>query len=58
MKITTINPATEEIIQEYETFSSDKVFGIVKHSYSAYEKWKQLSIEKRAAYFRKLAKIT
>ena len=57
MKFHTINPATEEVIGEYELMSRDKVISIVKDSGKDFEGWRSLDISERAYYFRKLAKV-
>lgn len=57
MKIISINPATEEVNKEFETFSEDEVINICKCARKAFEKWKKLDIKERANYLIKLADI-
>ena len=57
MKFETINPATEEIIDEYELMPKEKVISFAKNSKAAFNEWKKLDVSERADYFRKLAKV-
>src|SRR3989344_9599655 len=57
MKFHTINPATEEVIDEYELMPKEKVLSQLKKSHSAFSDWKQLDVSKRAQYFKKLAQV-
>src|SRR5574338_315410 len=49
MSVKTINPATEEVIAEYEIISNEKISESVKKSRSAFGEWKK-DIKKRAAF--------
>lgn len=57
MKFKTINPATEEVIAEYEIMPKDNVLNAAKKSHDAFREWKKLDISERSDYFRKLAGI-
>ena len=57
MKFKTINPATEEVISEYETMPNKEVLNTAKNSHAAFYEWKQLDISERAIYFKKLASV-
>ena len=57
MKFKTINPATEDVIAEYESKPKDKVLDAAKKSRAAFHEWKQLDISERAYYFRRLAQV-
>jgi succinate-semialdehyde dehydrogenase/glutarate-semialdehyde dehydrogenase/succinyl-CoA reductase len=48
-KITTINPATEEIIQEYEIISLEEIKEKVKNANNAFKTWKN-DIDQRSSY--------
>ncbi|HMK32025.1 MAG TPA: NAD-dependent succinate-semialdehyde dehydrogenase [Nitrosopumilaceae archaeon] len=54
MKVTTINPATEEVITEYEIINKEKISEAVKKSRAAFSEWKK-DIKKRAAFVHTLA---
>lgn len=53
----TINPATEEVLNEYNVMSREEALDIAEKSNSAFNKWKRLTISQRAEYFRNLAKV-
>ena len=56
LKIQTINPATEQIIGEYEAISEHQVNEEVNHSRMIYEKiWKKFDISERAKLLRNLS---
>ena len=57
MKFQTINPATEEVIAEYEIMLKDKVLESAKKSKAAFQEWKRLDVFERADYFRKIAQV-
>ena len=57
MKFHTINPATEEVIDEYELMPKERVLSQLKKSHSAFNDWKQLDVSERAKHFRKLAQV-
>ncbi len=49
MKITTINPATEEKIKEYELFTQKQLDTVIKNSREGFEKWKSHSVAYRSS---------
>lgn len=57
MKFKTINPATEELIAEYEIMPKEEVIDAAKSSHAAFHEWKHFDISERAGYFRKLAQV-
>lgn len=57
MQITTINPATGEIIRRYEEMSADETMQIIQASHQAYLSWREYSIARRAEPVRKLAEL-
>ncbi len=57
MKFHTINPATEEIIDEYELMPQERVLEVAKKSSHAFNEWKKLGVSERSKYFRKLARV-
>jgi acyl-CoA reductase-like NAD-dependent aldehyde dehydrogenase len=57
MNFKTINPATEEVIAEYEIMLKDKVIDAAKKSHVAFKQWKEFDVSERAPYFRNLAQI-
>ena len=57
MKIQTINPATEEPINEYELMTKEEVFSIAKKSRDAFLEWKTTDISERAVFLRNSADI-
>ena len=55
MKITTINPATEEVLAEYESLTEQEVHENVKDSRYVFETvWKKFDISERAKLLRSL----
>jgi acyl-CoA reductase-like NAD-dependent aldehyde dehydrogenase len=54
-KLKTINPATEEILNEYEIISKEKVYDTVKKAKNAFFEWKK-DIDKRAEFLYAFAK--
>ena len=57
MKFKTINPATEEVISEYELMPREKVIDVAKESHDVFQEWRNLDILERASYFRNLAVV-
>jgi succinate-semialdehyde dehydrogenase/glutarate-semialdehyde dehydrogenase/succinyl-CoA reductase len=53
-KIITINPATEEILQEYDIISKNEIKEKVKNAKYAFKTWKH-DIEERTSYIVTLA---
>src|ERR1041385_7183209 len=54
-KLKTINPATEEVLNEYELFSKEQLNDIVKKSKDAFLEWKK-DIDKRTDFLYAFAK--
>jgi len=57
MRFKTINPATEELIKEYETQDKEDIFKIVNEAQYAFNDWKSKDISERAKYMRKLSQV-
>ena len=58
MKITTINPATEEVLAEYESIPAEQVKDEVQDSRRVFESiWKKFDISERAKLLRSLGHI-
>ncbi len=55
--ITTINPATEQILSRYSFHSPEQVLNYVQKSHMAFESWKDLSIIERGEFFVRLAAV-
>ncbi|MBI1970217.1 NAD-dependent succinate-semialdehyde dehydrogenase, partial [Candidatus Woesearchaeota archaeon] len=56
-KFQTINPATEEVIREYETMPKAQVLGIVQQCHDAFRVWKNYSMKERAAQISHLGTV-
>ena len=54
-KLTTINPATEEILNEYDIMTEDQIKGAAKQAKNAFFEWKK-DIDKRAEFLYAFAK--
>lgn len=57
MKIKTINPATEEIIETYETMSPETVLEIARQSEEAFQLWRNLTVGERTPYLTALGAV-
>ena len=57
IKIKTVNPATEEQIEEYDVMSKEKALSVCKESDKVFQMWKQLDISERINHFKNLAAI-
>lgn len=57
MTIQTINPATEEVIAEYEEMSENEFNRIIDDTHDAFKKWRNVSFAKRAQPMLKLADL-
>jgi acyl-CoA reductase-like NAD-dependent aldehyde dehydrogenase len=57
MTVTTINPATEEVIKDYDHMSQKEVMAVLDDVHQAFLEWKALSVQQRASYFIKLAGV-
>jgi succinate-semialdehyde dehydrogenase/glutarate-semialdehyde dehydrogenase len=56
-KIQSINPATEEVNKEFETYSDEKIVKIAKNVKHAFTGWKGFSVGERASYLKMLAEV-
>jgi acyl-CoA reductase-like NAD-dependent aldehyde dehydrogenase len=56
-KISTINPATGQIIHSYETTDMEQIPLIVGNARTAFTKWKKKDVVERCDYIRSLAKV-
>ena len=56
-KISTINPATGQIIQSYEGTDIEQISYIVSNARTAFEMWKKKDLVERCDYIRNLAKV-
>ncbi|MBR8538191.1 NAD-dependent succinate-semialdehyde dehydrogenase [Carboxylicivirga sediminis] len=57
MYLKSINPATGEIIREYEEFHSDEIDNAIAANYEAYKGWRKEPVEQRAQLLIKAAKV-
>ena len=57
MAIVAINPATNEIIKEYQEMNPDEVQAIIEKADAAFSDWRRTSFPHRAALMRKAAQI-
>ena len=57
MAIVAINPATNEIIKEYQELTPDEVRSIIMKADAAFRDWRRTSFAERAALMRKAARI-
>jgi succinate-semialdehyde dehydrogenase/glutarate-semialdehyde dehydrogenase len=57
MKIKTINPATEEVIETYETMSPESVLEIARQSEEAFRLWRNRTVGERAPYLTALGAV-
>ena len=57
MFLKSINPATGEIIREYEEFHSDEIDNAIEANYQAYKLWRKQPVRKRADLLLKAAKV-
>jgi len=55
--ITTVNPATEEILANYEELTSEQIEEKLRQSIEAFESWKKTSLAERSSLMKKLAKL-
>jgi succinate-semialdehyde dehydrogenase / glutarate-semialdehyde dehydrogenase len=56
-KISTINPATGQIIHSYETTDIEKISRTVDNARTAFSKWKKKDVVERCDYIRSLARV-
>ncbi|MCG8582212.1 MAG: NAD-dependent succinate-semialdehyde dehydrogenase [Bacteroidales bacterium] len=57
MFLKSINPATGEVIREYEEFHSDEIDNAIEANYKAYKLWRKESPGKRAELLQKAAQV-
>lgn len=57
MSIRSVNPATDELIQSYESHSEADVEKAIKNAHSAFQSWRFIDIDERAGYLTKAAEI-
>jgi succinate-semialdehyde dehydrogenase/glutarate-semialdehyde dehydrogenase len=57
MKFQTVNPATEEVLQTYETMPRQEVLEIARRSHRAFQQWRDLPVAERAPLFVNLAGV-
>jgi succinate-semialdehyde dehydrogenase/glutarate-semialdehyde dehydrogenase len=55
-QISTVNPATDTVIETYNVMSKEDACAIVDKSHAAFQKWRELSHEERAPVLRSIAK--
>ncbi len=55
MTITTVNPATEEILAEYPEMSGSQIEDVLHHTDSAFNTWRRVPLSDRAELLRTLA---
>jgi len=55
--LTSINPATEEQIAEYEEHSKEEVYEIIRLNEQAFQEWQSYSFEDRSELLKKAGKI-
>ncbi len=53
--ILTVNPATEEVIAEYQTMTSGEIEEILNHSHRDFLSWRMVSSQERSTLMRRLA---
>lgn len=57
MTITTINPATAEVLATYQEMPQAEAYGIIEKTQSAYLQWRRKSFAERAVLMNKLAAL-
>lgn len=56
MKVTTINPATEQTLDEYEVMASDDINNVVQKARQSFQEWRN-NMQKRAAFLYNVAHL-
>ncbi|MGA9154514.1 MAG: NAD-dependent succinate-semialdehyde dehydrogenase [Candidatus Nitrosopolaris sp.] len=56
MKVTTINPATEQTLEEYEVMTSDDINMVVQKARQSFQEWRN-NMQKRAAFLYNVAHL-
>ena len=57
MKFQTVNPATEEVVADYETMPATEVLAIASQAHAAFLEWRELGVAERAPYLVALAAV-
>jgi succinate-semialdehyde dehydrogenase / glutarate-semialdehyde dehydrogenase len=57
MALKTINPATEEVIAEFDELSDEEVEAKISKAENCFQEWRHLSFEERGSYFLKAAEL-
>ena len=57
MSLKSINPATEELLEELKELSDEEVVSKIDKSQKAFEEWRKLSYMQRAVYMQKVADL-
>ncbi len=57
MRFTTVNPATEEIIAEFDTMPLNEIIEIVEKCNMAYQSWSRLNLSNRIEYINNLVEV-
>ncbi len=57
MFLKSINPATGEVIREYEEFHSDEIDSAIDANYKAYKSWRKEPVVRRAQLLLKAANV-
>ena len=57
MKFSTINPATEQIVAEYEIYTKESVMVALTDCHRAFLAWREVSLSERAKLMRSLAAV-
>jgi len=56
VKVTTINPATEQTLEEYEAMASDDINNVVQKAKQSFQEWRN-NMQKRAAFLYNVAHL-
>ena len=54
--VQTINPATEDVIESYEVWDTDKAMSKLEASHKAFGKWRLQEVSERASYIKSVGK--
>jgi acyl-CoA reductase-like NAD-dependent aldehyde dehydrogenase len=57
MAIQSINPATEEILEEFKEFTPDKIDSVLQQAHEAAKAWRETAFGERAARLQAMARI-
>jgi acyl-CoA reductase-like NAD-dependent aldehyde dehydrogenase len=56
VKVTTINPATEQTLEQYEGMASDDIYKVVQKARQSFQEWRN-NMQKRAAFLYNVAHL-